>query len=176
MRQELSDVQRYSLPALPSPCTLQPFDSSHSQHVYQVYQESFQDDWLLQVSSFPAWQELWINKPNFLPKLSFIAFAENELIGFLLTEEHSTENIRTAHINILGIKPSWRNRGIAKYLLHYALHAFHANGFAYATLDADPDSPYNVVEFYQKANFTPIRMKVYFGKLIENQPAYNNVK
>jgi len=171
MRRKLSGIQQDPLPVLPLPCTLLPFDSSFSQLVYQIYQEIFQDDWLFQASSFAAWQELWINKPNFLPDLSFTVWAENEVIGFLLTEEHSAENIRTAHINSLGIKPSWRNRGIAKYLLHFALHAFSASGFSYATLDADPDNPYNPVEFYQKAHFIPLRMKVYFGKLIEDQQA-----
>ena len=172
MQQELAPLVNTPLivPTLEPYISIVPFEITHSELVRQAYNEIFQEDWHYHYIDVDEWQRDYIGKHGFFPQLSFTAWCGEEMVGFslnhVLGEYTPSLQSVSGHITAIGVKPTWRKRGIAKALLHTSLNAFIAAGLPLSTLDVDSDNPNEALGLYIKAGFIPLRMVVYFGKQV----------
>jgi mycothiol synthase len=89
---------------------------------------------------------------DFAPNLSLIVHDADAMVGFLLARRWSAEAV--GFIDLLGVHPQWRRRGIGSALLGTAFARFAADGLPEAQLGVASDNP-RALQIYQRAGMRP---------------------
>ncbi len=136
---------------------LVPWNEVDSEQVRQAHNEAFADHW----GSTPIPRESWDHlngEPNFRPDLSFVAHADGEVVGYtrnaVYPEDWDTVGRREGWVEQLGVKRSWRRRGVASALLATSMRAFLDEGLDHAALGVDTDNPTGAYGLYQGLGFS----------------------
>ncbi len=132
--------------ALPAGLTLKPFTPPQLPAVYQAKTEIFADHWGGQYDSLQEWQDR-IAQPHFDPTLWWIAYADDAIVGMVLSETFSDVS---ASIGIVGVQRAWRKRGVAQALLMQCLAEYQRRGFRQLELGVDSTSATNAVALYER--------------------------
>jgi mycothiol synthase len=100
---------------------------------------------------------------DFAPELSFVVHDADTMVGFLLARRWNEEAV--GFIDLLGVHPRWRRRGIGSALLRTAFARFAADGLREAQLGAASDNP-RARQIYDRAGLRPrFVIDAYVGKL-----------
>lgn len=148
-----------ALPEFTAPAGVQVvgFTPERSQDAGLVRNEAFRDHWGSTENTAEQWAHS-IESGAFRPGFSFLAYADGEPLGLIISHEYDayTEatGLRDLHIPLVGTRRAGRKRGIASALLALALTKARAAGFATASLGVDADSPTGAVGIYERAGFT----------------------
>jgi mycothiol synthase len=128
-----------------------------AEHARLVRNEAFRDHWGSTETSAEIWTH-FLASAAFRPEFSFLAYAESEPLGMLISREHDAYNTRTGHrdlhISLVGTRAAGRKRGIATALLVTAMSAARAEGYDQASLGVDADSLTDAVRLYERVGFT----------------------
>jgi mycothiol synthase len=132
------------------------FTAERSQDARLVRNEAFRDHWGSNETTVQGWAH-FLSYRAFRPALSFLAYAGEEPLGIVLSQEYDAHTEATGqrelHIPLVGTRRAGRRRGIASALLVRALAEARAAGFATASLGVDADSPTGAVGLYQRLGF-----------------------
>ena len=135
-----------------------PFDRSLDEQVRTAWNESFSDHW----RSTPLDQDAYrhrVEEEGTSGELSFLAAAGDEVVGLSLNahfpEDEEVIHRREGWIEILGVKPEWRGRGIARALIQTSINAFVAAGFTHAALNVDTENRSGAHGLYTNLGFEP---------------------
>jgi len=130
--------------------------------------DAFQDHW--GHVDIPFEQELnqwdyWIrNDEMFDPTLTFLAIAENEIVGFSTCDPEHSEDPNMGCVNVFGVCRAWRRQGIALALLHHTFREFKRRGQQRVGLGVDATSPTGAHKLYEAAGMKPMRQQNIFEK------------
>jgi ribosomal protein S18 acetylase RimI-like enzyme len=147
------------LPEVPGPAGVDivGFTPERSPDARLVSNEAFRDHWGSTDDTVEQWAH-FTGLGAFRPALSFLAYAGQEPLGIIMSQEYDayTEatGIRDLHIPLIGTRRMGRKRGIASALLFRALAEASAAGFTTASLGVDADSPTGALGLYKRAGFT----------------------
>ena len=72
-------------------------------------------------------------------------------------EHEEVINRREGWIEILGVKPAFRGRGVATALVQTSINAFIASGFTHAALNVDSESQTGALGLYESLGFEPFK-------------------
>ncbi len=155
-------VARYFLemtaPTTPAPVAavtagvrIAPFDQSRERDVHAVHTAAFRELWGYQQRTFDAWAPLTLRSEAFLPGLSRLALAGDEIAGYVLA--YASDVPGRLYIGHVGTADAWRRQGIATALLAEVLGAAGDAGYTHAALDTDADNPTGAAGIYAKAGF-----------------------
>jgi mycothiol synthase len=120
-----------------------------------IRNESFHDHW----GSIETTRERWdyfMGSPTFRPKFSFLAYAETEPVGVVISHEYQGDpgaSGRDLYVAIVGTLKAHRKRGIASVLVAKVLNEAAAAGFATGSLEVDADSPTGALGLYEALGF-----------------------
>ncbi|MGH3680733.1 MAG: GNAT family N-acetyltransferase, partial [Natronosporangium sp.] len=89
---------------------------------------------------------------RFVPELSPLALAGDELAGYLLSYQDVDPD--RFYIGQVGVRPGWRRQGLAGALLVRMLSAAGQAGRPWVWLRVDTESSTGAVGVYQRAGFT----------------------
>ena len=135
---------------------LVPWGEVDSEQVRQAHNEAFADHW----GSTPIPRESWDHldkESDFRPDLSFVALADGEVVGYarnaVYPEDWETVGRKEGWVEQLGVRRSWRRRGVASALLAASMQAFLDDGLDHAALAVDTDNPTGAYGLYQRLGF-----------------------
>lgn len=156
-------------PPLPEGVTLRPFVRERdARAVWSAEQDIFRDNWGFTPVPFEVWEHLHLGD-GFDPALWLVAVdAVGEIVGLCLGGAWDEEQPTLGWINTLGVRASWRRRGLGRALLEHGLHALHAHGFAHAGLEVDAENASNAVALYERAGMYVHRRYLIFQKTLRD--------
>jgi mycothiol synthase len=101
--------------------------------------------------SFSAFYHAHLRARAFEPELSCMAESGGHPVGFLLAQRRQDRNL--GFIDLLGVHPANRTRGIATTMLQSAFERFAAAGLREAQLGVASDNP-NALRLYERCGMT----------------------
>ena len=107
--------------------------------LHQLDAASFASNPDYKPQSFRAFREEHLHAHDLDARLSLVAVEDDELAGFLLARRWQSE--ATGYVDLLGVDPRHRRRGIGSALLQGAFAAFAAAGLSEAQLSVASDNP-----------------------------------
>lgn len=150
---------RAPLPDVPVPAGVQivGFGPERTEDARSVRNEAFRDHWGSTEQTVEGWAH-FIDFVGFRPQFSFLAYADGEPLGVIISHEYDqpaeTAGIRDIYVAVVATRRAARNKGIASALLTRALTEARTAGFTTASLGVDADSITRAVGLYERAGFT----------------------
>jgi mycothiol synthase len=150
-----------ALDPVPDGLTLRPFEAAHdAQATYEAKSEAFQDHWGFYMLPFDEWMHD-ARQPDFDPSHWWLAFESDQIAGLVLSRPTSE---RTAWVSIVGVRPAWRRRGIARLLLQRCFAIHQRQGRQRIYLGVDVDNRYQATALYERAGMTIHSRTLYYQK------------
>lgn len=117
--------------------------------------EAFKDHWGYVESPFEEelrqWRHWINNSEDFNPSLWFLAVDGTEIAGMSLCWPKTPEDPEMGVVDTLGVRRSWRRRGLALALLHHSFGEFYRRGKPRVCLGVDSQSLTGATRLYEKA-------------------------
>lgn len=149
MRRELDrPVEEASLPA---GLELRPFRPEDEERVHEAHMDSFADHWEFARSDREDWRRWVLERPGADPTLWQLAYDGDELAAVCIGRRYSTEEPTLGWVDILGVRPGWRRRGLGYALLLEAFREFQRRGYGAVGLGVDGENPTGAVRLYERA-------------------------
>ena len=124
--------------------------------------QAFTGHWIGEL--FPdEWQERFITTLQFRPELAKLAMHNNRVIGLYLSEAFEDQS-GCVWLEIVGVLPKWRGKGLGKALTAKALTSIKQAGFAFCRLGVDDENITNAKRVYVNLGFTQEKATRYFAR------------
>lgn len=144
------------------PLALQAWSAELDEQVRQAHNVAFAEHWVSEPQTAESWAQ---GRTYFVPEWSFIVLDRTsdraQVVGYLLSSRYEQDwpslGWREGYIDLLGVRPAWRGRGIATALVCRAMRAYADAGMDYASLGVDTEAPGAVFGLYSKLEFEPTR-------------------
>ena len=114
--------------------------------VHRVLVEAFAEDWGYHPLALERWVEEHAGGPNHDPSLWGLAFDGAEPVAALT----ATLTEGRGWVDELGVRPSWRGRGIAAALLRRSFATFSDRGVRRVILNVDAENPTGATRLYER--------------------------
>ncbi|MPV49425.1 MULTISPECIES: GNAT family N-acetyltransferase [unclassified Pseudactinotalea] len=123
-----------------------PWTADLDEQVRQAHNESFSAHWASEPMSAERWHA---ERAFFAPEWSFLVLDRTsdraQVVGYLLSGRYEQDWIcqgwSEGYIDMLGVRPDWRNRQIATALVVRAMRAYAAAGIDFASVGLDTAQP-----------------------------------
>jgi mycothiol synthase len=125
-------------PCPPEGVRIRPMTSDDAQLAYETREETFKDIWGYAPTSFEEWQH-WVLGDDHDWSLFFVAEADGEPAGVALCRPRPTEP-EIGSIQVVGVRRSWRRKGVGRALMLHAFAEFRRRGMRGASLGVDAES------------------------------------
>lgn len=146
----LDDIHTSGSP--PDGVTLRPVDVDQDAPALQTLNDvSFKASADYRPYSFAAFYQEHLRPHDFDPELSHVAEADGRPVGFLLARRRREEN--AGFIDLLGVHPEHRSRGLATAMLQTAFARAAAAGLRQVELGVASDNP-NALRLYERCGMT----------------------
>jgi len=128
--------------------------------IVAAYREAFADHYGYLEQPFAVdlteWRR-WMAADDFDPSLWFLAEEGDEIVGFLTTYAEAPGDPAVGWSDELGVRPSWRRRGIGHALLIHAFSALARKGVRGAVLTVDTENKSGAPALYDRVGMRSIR-------------------
>ncbi len=148
-RMEVDLTKEPPAPDWPEGISVRTYRSDDTRAVYKANADAFADHWDFVPLAFEMWEEMFLRSAEFDPKLWFIAEDAGEIAGISLCR--SERRPETGHVNILGVRPGWRRRGLGRALLLHSFRELRDRGRLKADLGVDAENTTGAVQLYERA-------------------------
>lgn len=139
-------------PEPPTGVIVEPVDGARdAQALYEANEAAFATTADYEAESFIAFQEEHLSAHDFDPSLSRVARREGRLVGFLLARRWEQDGV--GFVDLLGVDPAERRRGLGATLLRCAFAAFAAAGLNEAQLGVASDNS-RALALYERVGMT----------------------
>lgn len=123
-----------------------PWTADLDEQVRLAHNESFSAHWASEPMSAERWEA---ERAFFAPEWSFLVLDRTSdrarVVGYLLSgryeQDWPCQGWSEGYIDMLGVRPDWRNRQIATALVVRAMRAYAAAGIDYASVGLDTAQP-----------------------------------
>jgi mycothiol synthase len=155
-------------PSWPSGVTVRTFARSDLEATARAVRDSFSDHWGHVDTPFDQDLEEWRHwidtDEQFDPSVWYLAESEGELVGVALCTPKRHEDPSLGWIHTLGVRRTWRRRGIALALLRHALSDLYTKGKPKVGLDVDAESLTGATRLYERAGMRCERRSLTYEK------------
>jgi mycothiol synthase len=162
MRIELSDD--LAEPLWPVGISVRTMQPPEERRIYEAATEAFADHWDFHPQPFEQWRSYAFGRENFDPELVWLAEEEGELAGLSLNVWHFSGDPRFGWIEVLGVRPRWRRRGLATALLQQSFRDFSSRGATRVGLGVDAENTTGAVRLYERVGMHVARRNDVFEK------------
>ncbi|MBO1269376.1 GNAT family N-acetyltransferase [Arthrobacter cavernae] len=136
-----------------------------------AHNDAFRDHW----GSEPRDEESWrftLEHPLLRPDWSTVVLdpASGEVAGYQLAsfdpDTAAERGFTEGYTELLGVRRSYRGRGIAQALLADAMRRFAGSGMDVASLDVDSENPTGALALYMGMGYTAVNRSMSWEKLL----------
>jgi ribosomal protein S18 acetylase RimI-like enzyme len=144
-------------PKQPEGIIIRPFVRNDEGYVLvQKIQETFRHNWGYVERPLEVEFEQWMyildqDDAGDNPQHWLVAVDGNDIVGFALSRLNLSDDPEEAGINILGVQPEWRRRGIALALLQHTFWKLQQQGKRRIRLEVDTQNVTGATRLYEKA-------------------------
>lgn len=137
-------------PDWPSGTELRPLDlEAHGRALHAVHGEAFAREWGYVALPYEEWRARVFVTPRIDPALVPVVWAGDEIAAFSLN--YAKRNGDWGWIGTLGVRESWRRRGVGLALLRESFRRFRESGETTVALGVDTQNPTGAMRLYEKA-------------------------
>lgn len=129
---------------------------------HAAHQESFADHWEHRPTPWEEWQHKRDGRETFDPTLWWAATDGGEIAGVLFGEQRHDPD--QGWIDVLGVRPAYRRRGIAEALLKTAFAELFRRGERRVGLGVDAESPTGATHVYERAGMRTLWHAIVYEK------------
>ncbi|BCW40173.1 putative acetyltransferase, GNAT [Arthrobacter sp. StoSoilB3] len=156
---------------LPAGLELRTLDSSLFEPVRLAHNDAFRDHW----GSEPRDEESWrftIEEPTGRHDLSAVVIdsSTGAVAGYQLTSHDPQSAVergfKEGYTELLGVRRSYRGRGIAQALLADAMRRYALAGMDIASLDVDSANPTGALQLYLGMGYAPVNRSMTWEKML----------
>ncbi len=132
-----------------------------------AHNDAFRDHWGSEPRDRESWQ-FTISHPEFRSdwSLALLDPDSNEVVAYQLASYDPESERLLGHsegyTDLLGVRRSWRGRGLAASLLTEAMKRYRAAGMANAGLGVDTENPSGALGLYERMGYVPTQRSVVF--------------
>jgi mycothiol synthase len=152
-------------PRWPDGVVVRTLEPGEEERVYETNNAAFADHWDFAPQSFEHWRA-YIDRPNFDPTLWWLVEAGGELIAFSANTWHFSGDPEFGWVDILGVRPQWRRRGLGTALLHQSFQDFRERGATRVGLGVDAENTTGAVRLYERAGMQVHRRNDMYEKVV----------
>jgi ribosomal protein S18 acetylase RimI-like enzyme len=150
-------------PEWPGGFSVRPFREGDERAAWEVQMDSFADTWGFTHEPFEAWAH-WNLGEYFQPAHWFFVETGDEVAAVALCRERESES-GLGWVNILGVRPAYRRRGLAIALLQHVFGHFAGRGLKTVGLGVDAENPTGAVWLYERAGMHVARRDIRFERV-----------
>ncbi|HET7513904.1 MAG TPA: GNAT family N-acetyltransferase [Gaiella sp.] len=137
-------------PVWPAGAELRPLDPDRDgPALYAAEIEAFAEEWDYVEREYDPWRERAFGPSGFDPALVPVVWAGDEVVAF--SRNYPKRNGDWGFVGTLGVRPSWRRRGLGLALLRESFRRFRAIGETTVALGVDVDNPTGATRLYERA-------------------------
>jgi ribosomal protein S18 acetylase RimI-like enzyme len=137
-------------PVWPAGAELRPLDPDRDgPALYEAELEAFAEEWDYVEREYDPWRERAFGPSGFDPALVPVVWAGDEVVAF--SRNYPKRNGDWGFVGTLGVRPSWRRRGLGLALLRESFRRFRAIGETTVALGVDVDNPTGATRLYERA-------------------------
>ncbi len=136
---------------VPAGLEIRPREEGQERPMYEASTDSFADHWGFEQRPYEEWARRHVESALTDRTLQFLASDGDEIVGVCLCAPHQSLQPGFGWVDVLGVRPPWRRRGLALALLTHAFDEFSARGFDRVGLDVDGESTTGALELYERA-------------------------
>ena len=151
-------------PQWPDGLVVRNFQPGDAERVYAAQQDAFADHWDFHPQSFEQWRVFTIDRHDFDPSLWWLVEDGDQLVAVALNWWHASGDPEFGWVQILGVRPAWRRRGLATALLQQSFRTFRERGATRVGLGVDAENTTGAVGLYERAGMRPIRRNDIYEK------------
>ena len=155
MRVELTE--RPDPPELSHGIVVRPMREGEEERIHAAHMSAFADHWDFHEQTFEQWRHWQRDREFFDPTFWFLALDGDEIAGFALCAPHFSGEPDFGWVDLLGVRPQWRRRGLGEALLRHAFRALYVRGFTRIGLGVDAESTTGAVRLYERVGMRPVR-------------------
>jgi mycothiol synthase len=144
-------------PQWPAGISSRTMEPGEEERIYEANNDAFADHWDFHPQPLDQWRAYAFGRENFDPTLVWLAEDEGELSGFSLNVWHSSGDPEFGWVEILGVRPQWRRRGLATALLHQSFRDFRRRGARRVGLGVDAENTTGAVRLYERVGMQVAR-------------------
>jgi mycothiol synthase len=120
--------------------------------IWEAAEEAFQDHYDHTTMPFDAWLKWRTSNPaRYDPALWFIAEEDGQVAGTAICEPSSVEDPNMGWVGTLGVRRTWRKRGVGMALLQHSFRALYLRGRRKVGLGVDAASLTGATRLYERA-------------------------
>ena len=127
------------------------FRPGEEERVHAAHQDAFADHWDFHPQTFEQWRAYTLDRHDFDPSLWWLVEDGDELAGLSLNCWHLSADPQFGWVQILGVRPPWRRRGLGTSLLRQSFRDFAARGATRVGLGVDAENTTGAVRLYERA-------------------------
>ena len=151
-------------PEWPDGLVVRNFRRGDEERTYAAQQDAFADHWDFHPQTFEQWRVFTIDRHDFDPSLWWLVEDDDELAAVALNWWHASGDPEFGWVQILGVRPPWRRRGLATALLRHSFRTFRERGATRVGLGVDAENTTGAVGLYERAGMRPIRRNDIYEK------------
>lgn len=152
-----------SPPEWPAGFSVRPFRAGDERAAWEVQQESFADTWGFTPDAFETWAH-WNMGEYFQPAHWFFVEMGDKVAAIALCRQPESEP-GLGWVNILGVRPAYRRRGLAIALLQHVFGHFARLGLKTVGLGVDAENPTGAARLYERAGMHVARRDIRFERV-----------
>jgi len=125
---------------------------------YRAGREAFEDHWghveTPEDEGFERFTHRLRTDPDIDMSLRFVAMDGDEMVGVCYATPREGTDETTGYVEVLGVRPTWRKRGIALALLHHSFGELRKRGLHACALHVDSESLTGATRLYESAGMS----------------------
>ena len=135
-------------PVWPTGVEVRTFEPGDERIFYDLHQETFEDSWEPIEETYDEWEHQFLAPDALAPALWALAFTGDEPAGFAICHPNAVD-AELGWVHVLGVRRSFRARGIGRALLLHTFGRFRRQGMKRAGLGVDSESPTGANRLYE---------------------------
>jgi mycothiol synthase len=144
-------------PVFPSGLEVRTMREGEEERIHAAHMDAFADHWDFHEQSYDQWRRWHRDAVSFDPSLWFLVLDGAEIAGMALCGRHHSGEPDFGWVDVLGVRPAWRRRGLGEALLREAFHAMYGRGFTRIGLGVDAENVSGAVRLYERAGMRQVR-------------------
>ncbi len=156
------DLQEAPDPAMPPGIEIRTILPGEERAVHRVIEAAFADNWQHTERTFEGFSKRTFGRQGHDPSLYWLALEGEEPVAANLADWKREGD--WGWVNLIGVRPEWRRRGIAEALLRAAFAEFFRRGERRVALGVDAESPTGATRLYERVGMRVFSRTVVYEK------------